>query len=55
MKPRGQGTAGKLAKLGLRTRFDRVLHLPLRYEDETVLTPLADAPPGKPRSCSCCS
>ena len=26
----------KLAKLGLRSRFDLVLHLPLRYEDETV-------------------
>ena len=25
-------------KLGLRSRFDLVLHLPLRYEDETVLT-----------------
>ena len=42
------GTAGKLAKLGLRTRFDLILHLPLRYEDETVLTAPADAPPGKP-------
>ena len=46
MKPKG--LAGKLAKLGLRTRFDLVLHLPLRYEDETVLTPLDKAPPGKP-------
>jgi ATP-dependent DNA helicase RecG len=42
-----EGTARKLEKLGLRTRFDRVLHLPLRYEDETVLTPSAAAPPGK--------
>ena len=46
MKPKG--TAGKLAKLGLRTGFDLVLHLPLRYEDETVLTPVDKAPPGKP-------
>jgi len=38
----------RLEKLGLRTRFDLVLHLPLRYEDETLLTPLAEAPPGKP-------
>jgi len=46
VKPRG--TAGKLARLGLRTRFDLVLHLPLRYEDETVLTPVERAPAGKP-------
>jgi len=45
---KSKGTAGKLARLGLRSRFDRVLHLPLRYEDETVLTAPADAPPGKP-------
>ena len=32
----------KLAKLGLRTRFDLILHLPLRYEDETRITPIAD-------------
>jgi ATP-dependent DNA helicase RecG len=40
--------AGKLEKLGLRSRFDLVLHLPLRYEDETVLTPIEKAPPGQP-------
>jgi ATP-dependent DNA helicase RecG len=45
---KSKGAAGKLARLGLRSRFDRVLHLPLRYEDETVLTAPADAPPGKP-------
>ena len=38
----------KLEKLGLRSRFDFVLHLPLRYEDETVLTPVHAAPPGRP-------
>ena len=38
----------KLAKLGIRSRFDLVLHLPMRYEDETVLTAPRDAPPGKP-------
>ena len=38
----------KLAKLGIRTSFDLVLHLPLRYEDETALTAPPDAPPGKP-------
>jgi ATP-dependent DNA helicase RecG len=37
-----------LAKLGLRARFDFVLHLPLRYEDETSLTAPEQAPPGKP-------
>jgi RecG-like helicase len=29
-----------LARLGLRTDWDIALHLPLRYEDETRLTPL---------------
>jgi ATP-dependent DNA helicase RecG len=38
----------KLEKLGLRSRFDCVLHLPLRYEDETSLTDPQQAPPGKP-------
>jgi ATP-dependent DNA helicase RecG len=38
----------KLAKLGLRTDFDLVLHLPLRYEDETVLTPVGEARHGVP-------
>jgi ATP-dependent DNA helicase RecG len=38
----------KLAKLGIRSRFDLVLHLPLRYEDETALTAPRDAPPGEP-------
>ena len=36
----------KLAKLGVRRDFDLVLHLPLRYEDETRLTPIANAAPG---------
>jgi ATP-dependent DNA helicase RecG len=45
---KSKGTAGKLAKLGLRSRFDLILHLPLRYEDETLLTAIAAAPPGKP-------
>jgi ATP-dependent DNA helicase RecG len=39
---------GRLAKLGIRSRFDLVLHLPLRYEDETRLTPLAHAGTGEP-------
>ena len=42
----GGALRGKLAKLGIRTSFDLVLHLPLRYEDETALTSPRDAPPG---------
>ena len=38
----------KLAKLGIRREFDLVLHLPLRYEDETRLTPIAEAREGVP-------
>ena len=39
--------AGKLEKLGLRSRLDFVLHLPLRYEDETRVFGPRDAPPGR--------
>lgn len=35
--------ANKLAKLGLRTDMDLVLHLPLRYEDETRIVPIREA------------
>jgi ATP-dependent DNA helicase RecG len=38
----------QLAKLGLRTALDFVLHLPLRYEDETRLVPIAAARDGAP-------
>ena len=42
-KPAGGGTlAAKLARLGLKSRFDLVLHLPLRYEDETRITPMGE-------------
>ena len=34
--------AEKLDKLGLRTDQDILLHIPLRYEDETHITPVAD-------------
>ena len=37
----------KLDRLGLRSRLDFVLHLPLRYEDWTALTAPDSAPPGK--------
>ncbi len=33
----------KLERLGIRTDMELVLHLPSRYEDETTLTPIADA------------
>jgi ATP-dependent DNA helicase RecG len=36
----------KLDKLGLKTDWDFLLHLPLRYEDETQITPIADLPVG---------
>ncbi len=44
----GPAMRDKLAKLGIHARFDLVLHLPLRYEDETRLTPLAEAGTGEP-------
>ena len=42
----GSALADKLHRLGLRRPADLVLHLPLRYEDETRITPLAEALPG---------
>ncbi len=41
-------TAKKLDKLNIRSAWDAALHLPLRYEDETHITPIADAPVGVP-------
>lgn len=41
-------TLKRLERLGIRRRFDLVLHLPLRYEDETHLYPIVDAPYGQP-------
>ena len=38
----------RLAKLGITTQFDLVLHLPLRYDDETRLYALNQAPAGEP-------
>jgi ATP-dependent DNA helicase RecG len=37
-----------LARLGIRRQFDLVLHLPLRYDDETRLHSLGAAPVGEP-------
>ena len=44
----GEAIERKLAQLGLRQRFDFILHLPLRYEDETALADPAAAAPGRP-------
>ncbi|WP_042337850.1 ATP-dependent DNA helicase RecG [Paraburkholderia ferrariae] len=45
-KPAVTKTADKLAKLGLTRDIDLVLHLPMRYEDETTLTPIGELLPG---------
>ena len=39
-------TLARLAKLGIHHRADLLLHLPLRYEDETHLAPVATVQPG---------
>ena len=40
-------TLDKLAKLNIASKFDLALHLPLRYDDETHLYPIKDAPAGR--------
>jgi ATP-dependent DNA helicase RecG len=45
--PPGAGLAEKLAKLGIVREADLVLHMPLRYEDHTRLTPLRDVKVGE--------
>jgi ATP-dependent DNA helicase RecG len=47
MQKLSPATLGKLAKLGIRQRADLLLHLPLRYEDETRLTPITALQPGE--------
>src|SRR5438067_13739200 len=42
-KPAAKSIESKLAKLGLRTDMDLVLHLPMRYEDETQIVPIREA------------
>jgi ATP-dependent DNA helicase RecG len=42
------GPARALERLGLDSPMALALHLPMRYEDETRLTPLAEARPGAP-------
>ncbi len=45
----GEHSLGRqLAKLGLGSDFSLILHLPLRYEDETRVMPIAEAPEGVP-------
>ena len=39
--------AGVLARLGIRREQDLVLHLPIRYEDETRITPIGAVRPGE--------
>ena len=41
-----KSTLEKLARLNITSRLDLVLHLPLRYDDETHLYPIKDAPDG---------
>ena len=41
----------RLAKLGLNKDWDYVFHLPLRYEDETSLTPIGQLEPGSTQQC----
>ena len=45
--PVSPATAAKLAKLGLARDADLVLHLPLRWEDETRITPIRNLLPGQ--------
>jgi len=44
----GNATLTRLAKLGISTKCDLVLHLPLRYDDETHVYPINEAPGGAP-------
>ncbi|HEY7656529.1 MAG TPA: ATP-dependent DNA helicase RecG [Burkholderiales bacterium] len=41
-------TLARLARLGIHSKFDLVLHLPLRYDDETRVYALNEAPAGVP-------
>ena len=42
-KSKSSSAQSRLAKLGLRTDMDMVLHLPIRYEDETQIVPIREA------------
>lgn len=43
----GAAARSRLAKLGIHDSFGLLLHLPLRYQDETHIYPVADAPIGQ--------
>src|SRR5690242_17365175 len=45
--PASKALEEKLAKLGITDELDLVMHLPLRYEDETHLYQIGDVPAGK--------
>jgi len=45
--PAKSGPARAMEKLGLVRDIDLALHLPLRYEDETRVTPIAAAHEGE--------
>ena len=47
----GPQLAGRLAKLDIRGPLDLIFHLPLRYEDETRITPVRDARAGSTVQC----
>ncbi|MCB1914926.1 MAG: ATP-dependent DNA helicase RecG [Rhodocyclaceae bacterium] len=47
----GPQLAARLAKLDIRGPLDLLLHLPLRYEDETRLTPVAQTHDGESTQC----
>ncbi|MFZ5558338.1 MAG: ATP-dependent DNA helicase RecG [Pseudomonadota bacterium] len=44
----GDAVVEKLARLGIRSPADAVLHLPLRYDDETRVVPIREAGAGAP-------
>jgi ATP-dependent DNA helicase RecG len=47
VRPARRTVQEKLARLGIADEFDLMLHLPLRYEDETHLYPIRDVPANK--------
>lgn len=47
IRPPSRSVQEKLVRLGIADEFDLVLHLPLRYEDETHLYPIRDVPPDR--------
>jgi ATP-dependent DNA helicase RecG len=52
--PVAEALRKKLARIGLHTEADLLVHLPLRYEDETRITAVADAPWGEPVQVEVC-